>query len=283
MNAKIWGRWVTRLFQRRGQARRPLPGHRPLAFESLEDRVVPATFRWAGDGGNSFWSNANNWQRADGSPGVPAAGDDLVFDFLAAPANRNAIDDISTIPAGQGFSKITISASGYVLDATVPKIVLTGPIEVGAGVGTVRIVSDVQLAPPAATLQTTITVGSNGSHLVISGHHPRLDNPSQGVQQTLTKAGQGELELTNDNGGSSGFLGAIVLANNGGILTIANEHALGDGNTTTVNPNSQLQLKNFSAPVTESLIINGVGVAANGALLNASGNNTWAGTITLDG
>src|SRR4029079_9055536 len=52
--------------------------------------------------------------------------------------------------------------------------------------------------------------------------------------------------------------------------------------TTTVNSNSQLQLKNLGNPINERLILTGTGVADNGALLNIAGNNTWAGPVTLD-
>ncbi len=282
MNAKIWGRWVTRLFQNRRAARRAQPAliQRRLAFEYLEDRVVPATISWTGAGGNSFWSTIGNWNLGR----APLAGDDIVFSSLAPAASRSTVDDLAGLPL---YSTITVSASGYTLGGTiaVPKLALSGSINVGANVGTTSISIDIKLLPPL--LVQTFTVGP-GSTLTVSGHLSGSDTPLTAAQQTLTKAGAGTLELTTNN---STFTGAFTLANNGGILRITHPLALGAGAAvagaptagfTTVNPNSQLQYSNLSDPVTARLRLNGVGVASDGALLNVAGNNAQAGAVILD-
>ena len=277
MNANIWGRWVARLFKKGHSTRRSQDRPRSLAFETLEDRVTPATIIWTGNGTNNLWSTPNNWDLNR----APAAGDDLVFGAQAT--DRNTINDLATLPV---IGSITISASGYTVAATAPRTLLAGAVNVGSNVGTVSISSDLQLFAPSGTLQQTFTVNA-GSTLVVSG---QVDGRNDGLepQQTLTKAGPGIMELTEDN---TAYTGAVALANSGGIVVISHHNALGVGGvvpgvaaagTTTVNANSQLQLKNLTAPVTERLILNGTGVADNGALLNAAGNNTWLGTITLD-
>jgi len=149
MNANTWGRWVSRLFQQRRRGR-PLPAQRRLAFESLEDRVVPATIIWQGDSG-SLWSTPGNWNLNR----APLAGDDLVFGSTGAGTTRNTLNDLASLPA---FSSITISASGYTLAGSAPRIVLTGGINVGSDLGTESITTDLQLLAPAGTLQQTITV-----------------------------------------------------------------------------------------------------------------------------
>ena len=160
-----------------------------------------------------------------------------------------------------------------------PRTVLGGGLNVGSNLGNISITGDLQFFAPSGSLQQTITV-DNGSTLVVSGV---IDGRNDGLEasQTLTKAGPGTMELTRDN---TVYTGAITLANSGGIVVASHHNALGDGagGTTTVNVNSQLQLKNLASPVTERLILNGTGVADNGALLNTTGNNTWLGLITLD-
>src|SRR5204863_536033 len=91
--------------------------------------------------------------------------------------------------------------------------------------------------------------------------------------------GAGTLILASDN---SAFIGPITLDQNAGIVTITNVNALGSITAgTTVGTNSTLQLQNVTGNINEPLILNGPGVASNGALLNVSGNNTWAGSIVL--
>ena len=266
MNANRWSGWISRLF-REPRSLRPRSGQNRLSVESLEDRVTPATFDWKGGGGNNLWSNPNNWV------GNAAPGDGADLNFGAAATNRNTSDDLT----GLVFKSITISASGYTIGGTAPALVVSGGIIVGSNLGNEQITINLQLAAPSGSLQETITV-NGGSNLVVTGNLDGRNDPLE-AQQTITKDGPGTLTLTHDN---SGYAGAITLATSGGIVVITNPNALGTGSKTTVNVNSQLQLKNLNAPVTEQLFLNGVGVVNVGALLNIAGNNTWAGTITLD-
>ena len=287
MNAKTWGRWVTRLFQQRRFARRArsIPGR--LWFEMLEDRITPVTFNWTGNGANNLWSTLSNWSvNGQTATTTPTTGDDLVFSSLAAAANRTTVDNLGGQPV---FATITISAQGYVINGSLaaPQLALAGDINVGSSLGTETISIDLQLIPPVVSHQQTFTVNT-GSYLLLSGHLSGSSIASDAALQTVTKAGPGTLELSNNN---SAFTGAFNLTSGGGVLVASHANALGVGaviagaptaGTTTVNSNSQLQLKNPANPITERLIINGTGVDGNGALVNTAGNNTWAGSVTLD-
>src|SRR5262249_53521745 len=100
----------------------------------------------------------------------------------------------------------------------------------------------------------------------------------------ITKEDGGQLTLTNAN---NSFTGNFTIDPNGGVIQVTNSNALGVGTgTTTVLANAQLQLAPPAAStltITESLILNGNGIANDGALRNISNGNTWAGTIQLAG
>ena len=293
MNAKIWGRWLARLFKKapRLTRRRVRPQSR-LSFESLEDRLVPTTYTWTGLGGSPNWGVAANWSSSAGGTGVPSNGSSLVFSTLSshsaqAPTNDNI--------ANLQVASITFSGAGYSLGGD--PFILTGGITVNGGLATETINNGITLTPSTLTLQNTITVNA-GSTLdlagVLTGSEPAVGSTTAATEtakETLTKTGTGTLQLDGNNGG---FYGAVVIANSGGIIRITNSQALGGGSsvtgaptsgTTTVNTGGQLQLSQTGAtPLTvpEQLIINGTGITNNGALLNVVGKNKWAGTITMN-
>ena len=158
-------------------------------------------------------------------PGPRAlAGDDLVFGNLAAAANRTAVDNLSGLPV---FNSITISASGYIINGSLntPKMALSGSINVGSNLGNESITIDMQMVPPLASPQQSITVNT-GSNLVIAGHLSGDSNAAQAALQTIIKVGPGILELSNDN---SAYTGAFTIASGGGILLASNPNALGLG------------------------------------------------------
>jgi autotransporter-associated beta strand protein len=281
MNAKIWGRWVSRLFRERRRGR-GLVAARRLAIETLEDRLAPATISWTGGGTNDNWANPDNWNLDR----APVGGDDLIFGTLAPANERTTVDNLNGLPV---FNSITIAASGYVINGSpgAPLLALGGSLNAGSNLGTLTITIDMRLVPPTGSPQQTFTVNT-GTTLVLSGHLSGNTNPFQAALQTVTKAGPGTLELTNDN---SAYTGAFTLASGGGAVLVSHPNALGLGTvipgvptagTVTVNPNSQLQLRNVGSPINARLTLNGTGVADNGALLNLAGNNTWAGSVTLD-
>ncbi len=101
---------------------------------------------------------------------------------------------------------------------------------------------------------------------------------------TITQAGTNTLTL---NGTNSGFTGALQVNAGGTVkISVAGADGLGSANTagTTVASGGVLQLDNGATPSNGTLNISGTGISGGGALVGvATGNNRWAGNITLAG
>ena len=123
-------------------------------------------------------------------------------------------------------------------------------------------------------------------------------NIGLGKDALLTSATGGTVAFTGDLSGTGAITangtGTVVLSgnnsltgaatvNSGATLVAASNNALG-GTTagTTVNTGGTLGLQGgITVPAAESLNLSGTGVSALGALRNVSGDNTFAGNITL--
>src|SRR5215207_8440130 len=81
-------------------------GSRPL--ESLEGRVLFATFTWDGGGGDANWMTAANWS----TDAAPAGDGSDVLVFPAGAAQKTNNNDLT---AGTTFTSITIQEGGYTL------------------------------------------------------------------------------------------------------------------------------------------------------------------------
>jgi len=93
----------------------------------------------------------------------------------------------------------------------------------------------------------------------------------------LTKNGSGVLTLS----GSNTYTGATAI--NIGALNLQNASALGTTAAgTTVASGAALQLQGGISVGAESLTLSGTGVSSDGALRNISGDNSYAGNITLN-
>src|SRR4029079_14562545 len=81
--------------------------------------------------------------------------------------------------------------------------------------------------------------------------------------------------------GTNTYGGATTVS--AGILKIQSANALGGtGNGTTVSSGATLQSQGSIPTAAEALTINGTGATGqNGALVNVSGTNNYAGLITL--
>ncbi len=122
----------------------------------------------------------------------------------------------------------------------------------------------------ASTLNIGVKSGLPGIGTIIDGSAPNF---------SLTKELTGTLVLS----GANSYTGATLV--NQGVLQIQNSQALGGtANGTSVLDGAQLQLQlptsgpNAGQPLNvsgESLLLSGNGIAGSGALLKASGNNTW--------
>ncbi|HEV3383175.1 MAG TPA: hypothetical protein VG097_00085, partial [Gemmata sp.] len=197
MNAKIWGRWLTRLFnQRKTRTRlRKRPQSR-LNFEPLEDRLTPTTYTWVGLGLSPNWNVAANWQGGV----LPTNGGDLVFGTLIPGASRPTNDNLTTLTT---VNSITFSGTGYSNTGALNGLAFTlvGGITVNGGVGTETIENQLTLTPSTTTLQNTISVGSAAT-LDLAGNLKDVEaaiGPISAAVETakvtLTKTGAGTLEL----------------------------------------------------------------------------------------
>ncbi|MDW8309461.1 MAG: autotransporter-associated beta strand repeat-containing protein [Verrucomicrobiales bacterium] len=164
--------------------------------------------------------------------------------------------------------------------------------DTAAGTGTLTMSAGITLegAGGTRTITNNLTINSvtfGGSDLIFTDSFDQLAARTYTVLNTttfagaiiggdaLTKAGSGTLILSAAN-----TIGAVTI--NAGALRAANSGALGTTVAgTTVNAGGALELAGGIAVGAEPLTISGTGVGGAGALRNISGNNSWAGTITL--
>ena len=123
----------------------------------------------------------------------------------------------------------------------------------------------------AITTGQNLTVGGAGN-TTVSGIITTLNG-------TLTKDGTGTLTLM----GPNFYQGTTTIS--AGVLNIRNGGALGAGpGETTVASGAALEIQGIFGGFLvgpETLTLNGTGIADGGALRNVSGNNAYAGSITL--
>jgi autotransporter-associated beta strand protein len=143
---------------------------------------------------------------------------------------------------------------------------------VGLG-GATRINSDADLLTlghagtiTGATLG--VTVGGNGDTTINS-----IIGTTTG---TLTKDGSGTLTLS----GANTYQGLTTIS--AGVVVANHDNALGSvaGGVTVAN-NAALQLAGARSIGAEALTLNGTGISNDGALRNPSGNDVYAGLVTL--
>ena len=126
----------------------------------------------------------------------------------------------------------------------------------------------------------TIALGTNSLNTgVYSGTNMYLSGLLTGeTNSTLTKDNTGSLFLSGNN---TNYNGAISVS--AGTLNAQSNYALGAiSGATTVVAGATMQVSGIGLDIPEPITINGDGIATTqGAIRNASGNNTWSGAITL--
>src|ERR1043166_4897945 len=275
-----WSRWLRSLYTprtkqpiRKARAGRPF---RTLEIEQLESRLSPATFTWTGNGATANWSNAANWSDPTNTAPTGSGNEDLVF--AAAAVQFSPVNDIAFKPGTSSppvFNSITFSGGSYTLSGL--QIVVGGLTQLGqtGQVNLTGVTNDTIQMPRilggSGSGRQTFSIGA-ASTLTITG---TISNAS-GVGAGWTKVGTGLMTLSGNNTFTEGFTvtqGAVAITNGG---------ALGLNSTTTVQQNAQLQLKSPGA-VDDTLVLQGTGNDAFGALVNLTGNNTWVGAVKLAG
>lgn len=142
----------------------------------------------------------------------------------------------------------------------------TGTLEIGAG-GTVG-----SLASGSAIINNSVLSFNRSDAATVA-------NTISG-NGLITQAGTGTLTLSGTN---TNFAGAVAV-NAGSTLKLTNTAALGSTNTagTTVASGGVLQIDTGATPSNGTLTLAGTGISGGGALVGvATGNNRWAGNITL--
>jgi autotransporter-associated beta strand protein len=189
-----------------------------------------------------------------------------------------AFNRTNTITQGTDFASV-ISGTGNLIQAGTGNLVLSGNnTYTGAtmiSAGTLEIASTGRLGGGSYAQNITnngafLYSGTNNQTLsgVISGTGALTHNTTGGNTTTLT--------LT----GNNTYTGATTVS--AGILNIQHANALGgSANGTTVASGAVLQLQGGITIASEALTLNGSGVGNGGALVNSSGNNEWAGNITI--
>ena len=100
------------------------------------------------------------------------------------------------------------------------------------------------------------------------------------TSKDITKFGTGTVVLS---GNSTGYTGDTTVS--AGTLTAAANNALGTtGGSTTVSDGASLGFQGgITYSTAEAVSITGTGVSSSGALKNISGNNSFAGNVTMTG
>ncbi len=120
-----------------------------------------------------------------------------------------------------------------------------------------------------------LTVTGDGNTTITGAINTNVGNGT--VASYVTKTGNGTLTLS----GSSFYAGNTTISN--GIVVITNSNALGATSAgTNVASGAELRLTNNISVGPEALALSGSGFGGTtGALNNSSGNNTFAGAITI--
>ena len=192
------------------------------------------------------------------------------------------------------------SATGGTSVASGATLVLDGGITVagealtlsGTGVssaGALRSLSGANSATGPVTLAAATTIATDADSLLLSGSFANAgfavtfastgDTTVSGAisgSGNLVKTDTGTLTLS----GANTYSGATTVSN--GTLLASNNSALGSTSSgTTISSGATLALQGNLSIGAESLALSGAGVGGLGALQNISGDNTFAGAITL--
>ncbi|WP_029190326.1 beta strand repeat-containing protein [Verrucomicrobium spinosum] len=247
-------------------------------------RVNAATYTYTNTttGTTTQWAAGTNWDV------VPVSASDtaLVFGAGAGLVNTNVLTANNDVADPFVLNSLTMSYAGTGTGTNFAKVTISG--------GTLNFVSNGGIGPTLALNAT----GSTGAGL---NTIPQISiDANVSLSDALTVTGNssaiingivsGSVGITK-NAGSSGILALAGANTYTGVTTISNgsisvRHNQGLGTTdgaTVVTAGGALLMSGGVTVTGESLAIDGDGAATAGALRNESGNNTWAGDITVGG
>lgn len=192
-------------------------------------------------------------------------------------------------------SQVTINSDGVLnlnsKDDTTGSFLLSGGhITTGTGVLTLNgdVTTTANAASRTAVIDGVLSLGSATRTFTVAddtGAASDLTVNATINSGSIIKAGAGTMTITGDN--SIGYGGTTTVS--AGVLNIRNSLALGQtgisdpAKGTSVASGAALQLQNNISVGAEALSLSGTGVSADGALRNLSGNNSWAGAVSLAG
>lgn len=231
-------------------------------------------------GSGALWLSANN--SYTGSTTV-AAGTLRVLNngALSSTSGGTSVNSGAALELSgnlQAGEAITLAGSGISQGGALRSISGNSTLS-----GTISLAGDARISSDADTLTLDVASGSTVSGnatLTFAGAGNTVVVDAIGLGGGgLIKEGTGTLELR----GNNTYSGPTTI--NGGVVSVKNQNALGSGTAgtaTTVASGATLQISGGLTMPDELLSLSGSGAAGSGALLNASGTNSWTGAITLN-
>lgn len=228
-------------------------------YGSVWTYLVPNTVfdTWNGNGANNSWSTGLNWSDTT----APTSG---VLSKVAFGGSTRLAPDLNSDYLLHTL-RFNSDAGSFTLGSTSAKTLTFA----GALPSILQQSASSQAITVGITLNTGLTVNGTGAgDLTLSG----VIGGVGGITTTTI----GKLILT----GNNSYAGATVIQ--GGIVNIQNANALGSTAAgTTVNVGGALEVQGGISVGAEALTLNGTGVSGNGSVRNLSGNNSFAGGVTL--
>lgn len=154
----------------------------------------------------------------------------------------------------------------------------SGNVTTGTGVLTLGGNVTGNASATSATISGNLGLGGNRTFTIADGTavEDMIVSATVSGGNSVTKNGAGTLVFS----GPNTYTGGTTI--NAGVLNIQNSTGTGTpGGGVTVNSGAALQVQGGIAVGNENLTLKGDGIASDGALRNISGNNSWAGTVTL--
>ncbi len=202
---------------------------------------IDTPLSWTGQAGSTWDTTSTSWASWNSTSGAVTASNAGGTYYAATFGDKNPLTNASV-----ANTAITIQATGV----TPPSVVLNN--------------------------STAVSYSFNDA----TGSTAGIGNSASGPTMII-KNGTGSVTFL----GSNSFSGPVYV--NAGLLNLQNSSALGTSYRVTVASGAALELQNnVSLPATIPLTLTGTGLAGGpagttGALNSVSGNNTWAGPITL--